>query len=334
MPQTHAGPRRSLGAVVLLLGGLAATQARGALPLELPPGEDPEAWQGAVEVARQLIPDLELGSAIGGPGVRVVVKGERWALDIHTRAGQRQLMVVPAPEGDEGRVELLLVCAEVIGSLPPVAESALPSPEPEPPPLPETIPPLPEPPPITHHWHTGLAVGSELRSDGSLGLLLRAEPLAWSGARIGAAPVVSWSSATTLAEGLELRSAQLGLRAGLHLDPQARLRIGPEAAVSLRELRTDDLERRDWSWVLGGAMGLAAPIRGAMDLELGLRMSTELPPTLVSWRGEEIAAPSWRLQGWMGLRFRHREGEPAVVSDSDIEGSAIQNRAHRDLEPR
>ncbi len=295
---------RVLAAAALLVAGPAWAEVL----LELPPGEDPAAWRPALQVARQLVADLELGVAVGsGPTVRVVPTQDLWVLDIHTRAGLRETLELSPPTDDGARIELLLVCAEMIEA--PVAPD-------------ETSARGSD----MGHWSAPrLAAGADLLPDSGHTVLFRAEPLVWSYRWLEVAALLSVSSSAALSDDVSLRSTHLGLWTGVALGEPLHLRVGPEVALGMRSVDTSAGQlQRDWTPGLGGTAALSGPLLGALNVEAGLRFVGELPPTVLVWQDQDVAVPTWRLQAFLGVRLpRVRQGHGEVQSEPPATARSI-----------
>lgn len=120
--------------VLLALTG----NAWAGLLVELSPGEALATWEPALLMAQQLLPDLDLGPALGpGPSVRIVAAEESWLLDVAGSMGRHAPVRMPIPRDDDARTELLLVCADLLArAQPPPAPAEVPSAVEEPAPTP------------------------------------------------------------------------------------------------------------------------------------------------------------------------------------------------------
>jgi hypothetical protein len=279
-----------LAALPLLL--VLCGAARAGLPVELPPGEEPAVWEPAVLMAQQLLPGLELGPALGpGPSIRIVASSEAWLLDVAGPRGRRPPVRMPIPLGDEARVELLLVCADLLSREELPAEQA-----PAPPP---TAPQEPSPwawiPPRAQVG-LGFSMGAGAQVEGVL------EPggLAWHG--VGVSPRVSLSSPSRLDGDLSLRTAHLSLAARGLRGRRPILEGVLEGGVGLRRvMRGGEEALRDWTPAIGAGVGLGWPLSDGLRVLVETGLRADLPPAvLVTSRGEQTV-PGWTLQVALGL---------------------------------
>ncbi len=260
-------------------------------PIELPPGEDEAAWVEALELGRELAPDLELGPAIGpGPSVRILPGDHGWVLDIRTASGHAGAVVLPPPTNPQGRLELVLVCADALaGSLPQPSSAESPD----------------QPAPDTHAWAWGPALlgGTVdlLSSDPRyLGLLL--EPISIRYRSLGVAPVVQLGRPMPLAQDLQLRTTRVSLDLRWQLGDRVGWRLGGGPGVELRGLTSAGGQpRRDWSAELGLASDVSVASPAGARAHAGLRFVAALPPTVIGWNNIDYPIPTYSLLVTIGL---------------------------------
>ncbi len=276
----------------LLLGALLAPAIAAPIPVELPPGESIEDWEPALELARQVIPDLIFGPALGpGSSVRIVGGTAAWQLDIRTDHGHATPVDLPIPTSPASRIELLLVAVDLLGDSPPPAATADASPQ-------------------SSDWTTGflrLALGVSLRPGNHHGLSLVGVPVDLSWRSIGVAPILSVALPYTLTDGLTVASGTVGAWFGWVGGDELRLRAGTEIGMRLRTFEVQDIPtQHDWTTEAGASLAAAWPVGEHLWLEPGLRFTGDLPPITVDWRGEMHDLPAWQLQAVLGLQPRRR----------------------------
>ncbi len=283
-------------ATVLLAGALLASTASAEIPVELPPNESIEAWKPALEMARELIPDLIFGPALGpGPSVRIVGGESHWQLDVCKDGGRGAPLEIAIPTNSAARAELLLVAADLLGERvaptgPPGAEAA--------------------PQATVTAGIARLAVGVDLLPGNSHAPNLLLEPLEISWRSLGFAPVFTVAPPWSPAEDLDVTTSSLGAWLGWIGNPGPRLRAGPELAAQLRGYRSEgQLLQRDWSVGAGLTAAAAWPLADRLWIEPRLRLMIDLPPTTLAWHGTHHELPAWTLQLVLGLQPRTRRAE-------------------------
>jgi hypothetical protein len=282
------GRRSLVPLLLLLLPGAASAQA----VIELPPGEDPAQWQAALQLGRQLLPELELGQAVGpGPSVRILSGEEGWLLDVRTAQGVAEPITMATPDGEAARLELLLVCVDAMGG-----HQAAPSDQPDESPA-ELIGPW--------RWRPlSFRVGIDVVPGDHRPPRLQLEPasLAWN--RLGMSPVLSWSTPVDLGPEHRLRGAAIGVDAWYEVGGRVRGRLGAGLNLELREIAARDTAlMRDWSLAPMLGTELCIPIRGGWRGLLGLQLTGALPPTILELGDDEIALPTWQVLATAGVRL-------------------------------
>ncbi|MFH1468249.1 MAG: hypothetical protein ABIO70_27930 [Pseudomonadota bacterium] len=274
--------------VLLALTG----DAWAGLPVELPPGEAPATWEPALLMAQQLLPDLELGPALGpGPSVRIVAAEETWLLDVAGSMGRHAPVYMPIPRDDDARTELLLVCADLLArDQPPPAPAEVPSAVEEPAPTPWA---LCAPRAAVGFW---LPLGAGPQAAGSL----ESGGLAWR--NLSASARLALASPVYVTEALSLRTSHLTLQMRATWRERPSIEAGVESGVSLRRILVDGEEAlRDWTPAVGTGVGLGWPIPGGWRVTVSGSALAALPPAvLVTSRGDE-PVPSWTLQISIGM---------------------------------
>ena len=284
---------------ILSLTSSLATAAEAGVPVELPPGEDSGAWTEALEAARKLVPELEIGLAVGpGASVRLLEQELRWAVHIHTASGRRESLQLPAPQNSAARTEIMLVCAEVLTRTGRQIDAQ------DPPVEPVSPPPARE----VRSWGApSLAAGIGLPW-GPTAITLLAEPPSFLMGNWQIGQIFSARLPVEILPGLDL--SQLGILWGAWWVPGERvqLRLGAELGVSLHLLRAArGAVARDWGGVLAARGAADLPLGGRLLLEPGLRLETQ--PRLSVERGaERYETEFWRLQAYLAFRLRLEAG--------------------------
>lgn len=295
--------------LLALAMGLGCGQAWAGVPIELPPGEDPATWREALELGRELVPDLELGLAIGpGPGVRVLARDDGWLLDIRTPSGSGEPLLLPAPASSQDRLELLLVCADALDGV--------------------QSPAQPEPPTaVAGSWAWGpplLAGGIDLLPDHPRPVFLLIEPISLLHGGLALAPALGLAFPTELDPQLQLRTTRLTLDARWQAGRRLGWSIGAAGGVELRDLRsTGSSQLRDWTPSLGVASDLSLDLAEGWRVHGGLRFSAALPPAVAVWQGADYPLPTFNLMLTVGLAppwpsssfepMRSKQPPPATV---------------------
>jgi hypothetical protein len=280
---------RSSRVALLLLMLPSAARARAVI--ELPPGEEAAQWEAALQLGRQLLPELELGLAVGPePSVRILRDQAGWLLDVRTAEGIAEPIAMAAPSSEAERLELLLVCVDALGrtqdASPPIAAA----------PPPEGAGP----------WRfqpLSLRVGLDLIPGEHRPPHLQLEPssLAWH--RLGLSPTLSWAPPVSVDAEHRLRSAALGLGAWYEAGGRLRVRLGAGLDLELRQLHAQDSALlRDWSLAPSAGSELCIPIREGWRGLLGVRGYAALPPTILELGSDEVALPTWQLLLSVGIR--------------------------------
>jgi len=283
-----------LGILVALLLAILPGRVMAGTPVELPPGEDPADWQDALRLGRQLVPELELGDAVGaGPNVRILVRDDGWLLDIQTAWHHAEPVIMPAPASQAARLELLLVCADALAH-PQVPSSVSSASSPS---SPATSDPW--------QWRPLLVrAGFDVLPGDHRPLQFQLEPFALRWRQLGFSPMLAMAVPTRLAETYKLGTTQLGLEAWWSTSGTLRWRSGVGLAVDLRELRSQgQVTLRDWTFAPSVSSQLDLPIHGGWRGLLGLRLSSAVPPTILELEGQEVLLPTWRFQLLAGVRL-------------------------------
>ncbi len=278
---------RLLPLLALCLPGL----AWAGIPVELPPGEDPAAWQDALHLGRQLVPELELGPAIGpGPSVRVVEQELGWALDIQTSEGHVPVVELPVPSTPADRLELLLLCADAFTR----------APEPEPAADPQGDADAP-----TWGWApASLQLGVDLLPGDIRPFALSLEPAALRWRGFGLSPLVAVALPSEIGSGHDLLTARVATQAWWSTGERLQWRTGLGLGLELRELRSDGRSMmRDWTVVPELGSEISLPVAGGWRGLLGVRLGSSLPPTILELGGDEVTLPTWQLQLLAGVRL-------------------------------
>jgi len=283
-----------MGILAALLLALLPGRVLAGTPLELPLGEDPADWQEALELGRQLVPELELGDAVGGgPNVRILVREDGWLLDIQTTWNHAEPVIMPAPASPAARLELLLVCADALAH-PQVPSSVISASSPSTP-----------APSDAWRWRPLLVrAGFDVLPGEHRPLQFQLEPFALGWRQLGFSPMLAMALPARVSDTHKLGTTQLGLEAWWSTAGKLRWRSGVGLGVDLRELRSQGrVMLRDWTFAPSVSSQLDLPIHGGWRGLLGLRLSSAVPPTVLVLEGQEVLLPTWRFQLLAGVRL-------------------------------
>lgn len=308
--QTLRVARNLLSLILFMLLPLGARAGATAVPIFLPPNEDPLAWETVLDVA-----GLEIGRPGEGPYIVVTDIGASWILLVRARDGTIQRVETSPPRQDEDREELAFLAASLLEPAKPPAAGPHPSPAPGPPAAP-TRTPTSQRPTAAQPTAVASGTGTETEGEAEAASAEPAEPPrpATDGPPTTMAPRWTFGVATQHVAGGTLGSAML---AGIEASWRPSLAASIQADRSWSKLQDGPGDLRSTSL----RAGLAWRGRGGDDFGLatgpGIRWQRFDAPAVPPARA---ATPHWGMWGEVGLFA--------------VGGFAISANAHADVRLR
>lgn len=282
---------RSVGAVALLLA-LGAGSAEAAVPVQLPPGEDPQRWAALFATH-----DLEAGQATPGAAwVQLEDKGAHWDMHVRDPQGVVHQENVAEPATEEERAAIVWLARTHLDGKPPEVEGA---------PVPAKVVTV-ERPPSPVWMEAGGGVG--LRGDAGAGADLHVAGGTTLAERVRVGLAVDLRPATALDDVGDLRGVgRSEATVGAAWSPTGRFApgVGASAGVALHSfLQAGATVRNVPTPVVGADLSLAIAVVGPLRVvpyvsgRYGLR-----PIVLQAPEAEPVDASRWEARAGLAVRW-------------------------------